>query len=81
MKTKKVFFHIFFSLQLIGLGGFLVKVAYDGFQNFQKAEAGGNLSKDTMVALAVLFLVGVVGFLASNKLVDQLNKSENALKT
>lgn len=81
MKTKKFFFHIFFALQFIGLGGFLGKIAYDGFQNLQKAEVGGNLSKDTMVMLAVLFFIGVVGFLVSNKLVDQLNQAENALET
>ncbi|MFA6392640.1 MAG: hypothetical protein WCW54_00940 [Candidatus Paceibacterota bacterium] len=77
MKTKKFFFYVFFGAQLIGLGGFLGKIIYDGVQNFQSASIGGNVSKETITTLGVLFFVGFAGFLASNKLVDQLNKLEN----
>ncbi len=76
MKTKKVLYHIFFSLQLIGLLGFFGKILQDGIKNFQSNTIGGDMSKDTMVLLLALFVVGAIGFFVSNKLVDQLNKLE-----
>jgi amino acid permease len=80
VKTKKFLFYFSFALQLIGLGGFFGKIIHDGIQNFQSSAVGGNMSKDAMIVLAILFVVGVVGFIASNKLVDQLNRIEDAKK-
>ena len=74
----KKLFHFFFALELIGLGGFFGKIIYDDIQNLQKTTVGGDLSKDTLMLLAVLFVLGFVGLLASNKIVDNLNNLENA---
>ncbi|MCX6753951.1 MAG: hypothetical protein NTV03_02775 [Candidatus Nomurabacteria bacterium] len=80
MKTKKFLFHLAFAFQLIGFLGFFGKIIHDSVQNFQSNAIGGDMSKDTMVMLAVLFVVGFVGFLVSNKLMDQLNRIEDAIK-
>ncbi|MFA6386803.1 MAG: hypothetical protein WCW04_03505 [Candidatus Paceibacterota bacterium] len=79
MRTKKFFFYVFFTAQLVGLCGFFGKIIYDSVQNLQSTVVGGDISKDTLVLLGVLFTLGFVGVLASNKLVDQLNKLENAI--
>jgi uncharacterized membrane protein YwzB len=72
----KKMYYFFFTLELIGIGGFFGKIIYYGIQSIQ-GNAVGDMSKDTMVLLAVLFVVGFVGFLVSNKLVDKLNQTED----
>ncbi|MFA6999888.1 MAG: hypothetical protein WC241_02100 [Candidatus Paceibacterota bacterium] len=72
MKTT---FYIFFSAQLVGFLGSFGKMLHDSISNAQSL-TGGNVSKETLITLGILFAVGCVGFAVSNELVDQLNKIE-----
>ena len=63
---------------MIGFCGFFGKIIYGDIQNLQKTTVGGDVSKDTLVVLIILFVLGFIGLLSSNKAIDALNKLENA---
>jgi len=76
MKTKKFLFYVFFVLELLGLGGLFWFIINSIIKNL-KGVVVSSPSKQTIITLGVLFAIGFVGLLLSNKPMDQLNKIED----